>query len=276
MYILAVDHDSHGLRSLTESLVNIFPNARIQSEQDPCAAFAWAQARAKAGDSLTYVFLETRFERISGIDLARQIKALHPRVHLIFCTDHIDQAYDAFCLHAKGYLHKPVSADMITDVLNEMVPDWQQLAQSPQHHVQIHTFGHFEVYVDEVHLVFEREKAKELLAYLVDRCGASVTTEQIAAILWENQEYNRSLKNKTTTVISSLRATLRKAGVEDILVKTWNHLALDTGKVHCDSYDFEKRDIHAMNSFRGEYMVNYSWAEFTTGRYIEMERIHGK
>ena len=35
--------------------------------------------------------------------------------------------------------------------------------------------------MDGKNLKFEREKAKELLAYLVDRHGASVTTERIAA-----------------------------------------------------------------------------------------------
>lgn len=274
MYILLVDNDPYALRALAFEIRKIFPDATLQAEQNPSAALQWVKER-RVGEHIAYVFLETRFDSFSGIELASQIKELHPDVHLLFCTDHTVHAYEAFCLHAKGYLRKPVSAGMITDVLNEMIPDWQKTALSSQKRVEIHTFGHFEVYVGKTHLVFEREKAKELLAYLVDRCGSSVTTEQIAAVLWENQEYNRNLKNKTTTVISSLRSTLRKAGIEDILVKTWNHLALDTTKVHCDSYDYEKRDIDAMNAFRGEYMVNYSWAEFTTGRYIEMERTRG-
>ena len=43
----------------------------------------------------------------------------------------------------------------------------------------------------------------------------------------------------------------------------------------CDAYDFEKGDLLAINSFRGEYMVNYSWAEFTTGHYVTLnERIN--
>jgi two-component SAPR family response regulator len=120
-------------------------------------------------------------------------------------------------------------------------------------------------------LVFEREKAKELLAYLVDRHGASVTTEQIAAVLWENRNYDRSLKNQVTSTVASLKKTLQAVDSGHILVKTWNHLALDTEKVKCDAYDFEKGDMTAVNAFRGEYMINYSWAEFTAGRYVQMD-----
>ena len=52
--------------------------------------------------------------------------------------------------------------------------------------------------------------------------------------------------------------------MEDILIKKWNYLALDTKKVDCDYYRFLKGDIDAINTFHGEYMSNYSWAELTT------------
>lgn len=40
-------------------------------------------------------------------------------------------------------------------------------------------------------------------------------------------------------------------------------LAIDTGKVDCDYYNFLKGDRSAINSYRGEYMTQYSWAEVT-------------
>jgi hypothetical protein len=43
-------------------------------------------------------------------------------------------------------------------------------------------------------------------------------------------------------------------------------------KLQCDAYDFEKGDAVAVNSFKGEYMSNYSWAEFTTGNYVRMQK----
>ena len=110
-----------------------------------------------------------------------------------------------------------------------------------------------------------------MLAYLVDRHGASVTTKQIFAVLWEDAPYDRNSKNYVGAVLSSLKSTLKEVGIDDILIKTWNHLAIDVSKIKCDAYDYEKGDISAVNSFHGEYMSNYSWAEFTTGRYVQME-----
>ena len=39
--------------------------------------------------------------------------------------------------------------------------------------------------------------------------------------------------------------------------------ALDTSKVDCDYYNFLRGDRSAFNSYRGEYMTQYSWAEVT-------------
>lgn len=78
--------------------------------------------------------------------------------------------------------------------------------------------------------------------------------------------FDNKTRNITTTVISSLKKTLHEYGIEDILVRSWGHLSVDITKFQCDAYDFEKWDAVEVNSFHGEYMVNYSWAEFTTGK----------
>jgi hypothetical protein len=47
---------------------------------------------------------------------------------------------------------------------------------------------------------------------------------------------------------------------------------VDPDKIKCDAFDYEKGIVSAINSFRGEYMSNYSWAEFKTGIYVAMEQ----
>lgn len=268
MHILALDDEAYALDAICYELGQIFPGVPIAAHPKASGAIAWAEELAKQGESLTYAFLDIQMRGINGLEVARQLKILHPQVILFFCTAFSEYAYDAFGLCAKGYLLKPVQAKDIQRVLDEMVPNWQEQGNGDRQTIRVQTFGHFEVFLNDTPLVFEREKAKELLAYLVDRHGASITTEQIALTLWEEEIYDRRLKNRTTTIISSLRNTLREAGIEDILVKTWNHLSVDVTRFRCDAYDFEKGDWDAVNSFRGEYMTNYSWAEATTGRYV--------
>lgn len=270
MYILAVDDERLALEALKNELGELFPKGNILALQKPVSALEEVRRLADEGEKLQYAFLDIEMQGISGLELAREIKKIFPDAMLFFCTAYSEYAYDAYGLYAKGYLLKPILAKDIKRVLDEMVVDWQAAAMEQEELVKMQTFGHFEAFVDGKPLKFEREKAKELLAYLVDRHGASVTTEQIALTLWEDEAYDRKVKNRVTSVVSSLRATLKAVGAEEILIKTWNHLAIDTSKIKCDAYDYEKRDVVAVNSFRGEYMSNYSWAEFTTGKYAQM------
>ena len=271
MYVLAVDDERIMLKELTIELGQVFPNADIQGFQDPMEAEQWASDLAQEGKSLDYAFLDIRMRGMSGIELARRLKKLHPGTVLIFCTAYTEYAFDAVGMYAKGYLMKPISAENIVRTLDEMVYDWRKSLDVQNQSFWIKTFGNFEVFVDGKPLVFEREKAKEMLAFLVDRAGATVTTEQLAVVLWEDRPYDKTLKNYVSTVLGSLRRTLRKVGKEDILIKTRNHLSLNPEKIKCDAYDYEKGVMSAVNSFRGEYMVNYSWAEFKTGTYVTME-----
>lgn len=276
MFVLAVDDERIMLKELTAELSQVFPNAVIRGFQEPQEAEAWASELAQNGNPLSYAFMDIRMRGMTGIELARRLKLLHPNTVLIFCTAYTEYAFDAIGMYAKGYLMKPVSAENIVRTLDEMVSDWRKSKEVQEQSFWVKTFGNFEVFVDGKPLVFEREKAKEMLAYLIDRSGSSVTTEQLAVALWEDRVYDKTLKNYISTILGSLRRTLRQVGKEDILIKTHNHLSVDPEKIKCDAYDYEKGVISAINSFRGEYMVNYSWAEFKTGTYVSMEQYRMK
>ena len=272
MNVLAIDDEQIMLKELTTELARVFPNTRIHGFQEPQDAEQWALELAQAGETLSYAFLDIRMRGMNGLELARRLKQLHPCVVLVFCTAYTEYAFDAIGMFAKGYLIKPISAENIIRTLDEMVYDWRKDLNGQEQSLWIKTFGNFEVFVNGEPLIFEREKAREMLAYLVDRAGASVTTEQLAVVLWEDRVYDRTLKNYVSTVLGSLRKTLRKVGKEDILIKSRNHLSVNPDKIKCDAYDYEKGIMSAVNSFRGEYMVNYSWAEFKTGTYVTMEQ----
>lgn len=106
----------------------------------------------------------------------------------------------------------------------------------------------------------------EGLAYLVDRRGAGVTMAEQVAVLYEGRKYNRSVQNQLRVHISCLLKTLQEIGASEMILKKRNFVAVDVSRFDCDYYRFLNGDVSAMNTFTGEYMANYSWAEFTTGQ----------
>lgn len=59
---------------------------------------------------------------------------------------------------------------------------------------------------------------------------------------------------------------------EHILNKTHIDIAIDTTAVDCDYFSAISGSETWMNSFTGEYMTNYSWAEFTLGELIAIKQ----
>ncbi len=87
-------------------------------------------------------------------------------------------------------------------------------------------------------LAFKRSKSKELLAYLVDRNGATCTNGEMLAVLWEDKPDTASLHSHLRNLIFDLSHALEDAGVTGLLIRGRSTLALDTSKVDCDYYNF--------------------------------------
>ena len=75
-------------------------------------------------------------------------------------------------------------------------------------------------------------------------------------------------KENLQVYIASLVKTLHAATVKDLILKNRQGILLNTRIVDCDYYRFLEGDARAVNSFTGQYMSAYSWAEFTVG-YLE-------
>ena len=132
--------------------------------------------------------------------------------------------------------------------------------------LRIRCFGNFEVFWKGKPLQFARRQTKELLAYLIDRKGASCTMEEIAAAMWEDFTNQRNTQAQLRILISDLRHTLENIGMGSIVIRRRGQVAVMTDKVDCDYYRMLKGDMDAVNAYRGEYMVQYSWAEITAGQ----------
>lgn len=280
MNIFAVDDEQMALNSLMGVLEKVFEKSKIQGYQKSSQALEQAKCLVNSGERINYAFLDVEMRGIGGIELAKQLKEICPSVRILFVSAYNQYACEAFQLHAKGYILKPATEELIIEALDSMEVEWRnsgnQLAESREKKVSVHTFGNFDVFVKNKPVSFERSKSKELFAYLVDRKGAGSSTAEIAAMLWEDADDKRKVKSATQTVIHSMIQSLRETGIDEVIIKKWNYLAIDPSKIECDYYKFLEGDAIAVNSYMGEYMVNYSWAEMTTANLLEYKMEHKK
>jgi len=136
-------------------------------------------------------------------------------------------------------------------------------------HIFANTFGEFELFVDGEAVAFKRSKAKELLAFLIDNQGSSVTTKAIFAALFEDEIYDRSKQKYLSILISSMLGTLEEYGISDIVERHRGLYRICPEKIDCDMFRFFKGDAKAVNSYRGQYMNSYPWAAFSEAKLTE-------
>ena len=260
MKILAVDDEYYALELMKTTLAEVAPSATVFLCRDVAGAIKTAQE-----ETIDVAFLDIHLAEKNGIELAKELKMIHPRINIVFATGYSEYMKEGIDLRMSGYVLKPVTPEAIrTELENLRNPiEW-----SAEKRIRILTFGNFDVFVDGALLKFERKQAKEILAYLVDKRGTSATYPELAAILWEDEEYDRTKQKNLQVYIASLVKSLHAVGVKDLILKSRQGILVNTKIVDCDYYRFLEGDTRAVNSFAGQYMSAYSWAEFTVG-YLE-------
>ena len=206
------------------------------------------------------VILDINMPHMDGITLAARIKQLCPQAAILFLTAYKEFAFDAYVVHPAGYLLKPVSLERLAAEVRYVCGEKSVAATD---HIRIKTFGYFDVYVDGRPVSFKLAKAKEILAYLVDKQGSGVTRAELFAAIWEDRGYDRKMQKQLDVYIRSLRESLQEYGAGDILEIEKGILRVRPETFVCDAYLFYSGDSDAVNAYRGEYMRSYSWASIT-------------
>ena len=235
MKILVADTNFSDLCKTIVVVARLFPKDEISSSIEAEAVLELAR-----NDSFNIIFLASDFPS----NLTDSIRLLSPNSRIISTS-------------------RPFSQDDIVLKLKELIPARKRL--------YIQTFGGFNVFCDGKPLVFKRTKAKELLALLVDRRGAPVTTNEGFALLFAGKPNTQAQKSYYRILAAELVNALRREGLEDILVKTHNSISVDIKTFECDAYQFLQGDPEAISKYNGDYMICYKWAEHSSALFAESE-----
>ena len=256
MKILLADDEISALQLLQEEVKEILPDAEMAGFQMPSRAMEYAEQ-----NKIDVAFLDVEMPGMNGLELARKLKRTNANINIIFVTAYDEYGLEAMKLRASGYLQKPVSGKEIKEELEQLRYPVEQKHSG----IFVRTFGQFDLFLDGKPVTFHRLKSKEVLAYLTDRKGGSVTKRELASILFEDREYDRTAQDYLNKIVRDLEKTLKEAGAEKMLIRQRNCYAVDPAEFQCDLYDYENGLPEALNAFRGEYMKQYTWGEDTLG-----------
>ena len=245
---------------LVKAIKEVEPDAQVEAFSKPSALLAFSVEQPA-----DVAFLDIRMRGMTGVELAKRLKELSPGVNIVFVTGYDEYTGDAMSMHASGYILKPVTAEKIRSELDDL-----RRPVAPEKRdgtlLRARCFGNFDVYtMDGSRVHFERSKAKELFAYLIYRSGASCSVKEIAAVLFEDGEYDKRQRDYMQKIISSAMQSVKAAGAEGVIIKQYNSMAVDTALIDCDYYRFRAFDASAVNSYSGEFMSQYPWGEFVIG-----------
>ena len=250
MRILLVDDEELQLIRLKNEVEKVLlNNAEIFSYRNPLEAL-----KEHKNDKIDIAFLDIEMPGLNGVQLAKELKKSNPLINIIFVTAYDNYALEAYKIHASGYLSKPVKASKIQEELDALRYPVELKGQKK---IQIKCFGNFESFHNGEPIRFSYKKSKELFAYLVDREGSAININELNAVLWE-EDHPSYLRN----LIADIQQTLKNIGCEDVFIKRYNECFIDVTKVDCDAYEYKKGNPNAVRAYRGEYMIQYSWAYF--------------
>lgn len=233
-------------------------HARLTLFTDTDAALAFC-----AQNSVDLAFLDINMPGMNGLEMAQKLQELHHQCRIIFLTGYSDYAIEAFKLKIFGYLMKPVNLADLTRELQEFIK--ATVTEKPEMPVvRAQCFGMFGLFVNEQPVLFRREKVKEMMAFLIAQRGAFVSMPELITVLWEGRPDTTSLRSQLRNNITFLNKILKSYGIEKLLLRQRNELAVDIKMFSCDYYDFLAGDAKIQSSFCGEFMYSYSWGEVIT------------
>ena len=204
--------------------------------------------------------------KTDGITLTKKLKQFTKHLNIVIYSGHSQYKADALDLHVSSFITKPVTEEKLQVALDNLrfplkTAHKPETDNAPKM-LKATTFGSFVVYDENGDLIkFSSHHAQAILAYLIDQCGYPVAPKDIAADVFEIEDYDSYASKRVSRYISELRSDLEKVGYSDVVIKESRTVKVNKQRIACDLYDALNGDTTALSAFHGDYLIDYSWAE---------------
>lgn len=208
-------------------------------------------------------FLDVKMPRMNGIELAGELRELRPDILIVFISAYDEYIRESNQIGGDYYIVKPYKTETLEIAMERI----RLIAKRQKKNLYIRTFGRFCVLKDGKPVML-RGKAKEILALIVTRRGKEISNEEIYRTLWEERPYSNTNMTVYYNALHRLRQSLCQGGIEELLISTARGQMVDTTVFDCDYYDWLDGLSEKGESFRGEFLSEYTWGEYLLGTLV--------
>ena len=201
-------------------------------------------------------FLDVELPIMNGIDLAKQLRDLRRDILIVFVSAYNDYIWDSNQIGGDYYIMKPYSQETLELAMERI----RLIARRQVKKLYVQTFGRF-LALQEGKPIPLTGKAKEILALIITKRGKEVSNETIYSTIWEGREYNNANMGVYYNALRRLKTVLKKANCSELLVSTRRGQRVNTELFDCDYYAWQDKRMDSENSFRGDFLSEYTWAE---------------
>lgn len=212
-------------------------------------------------------FLDVEMPITNGIALAEALREIRKDLLVVFIS-----AYDKYIrasneIGGDYYIVKPYSRETLETAMDRI----RLLAKRQDKTVYIQMFGRFSVYHNGSPVRIGG-KAKEILALIATKRGKEISNEEIFSVVWEGREYSNANMGVYYNAIKRLRTALEQAGIGALLLSTTRGQMINTEICDCDYYAWQDNNRSAKSKFEGEFLSEYSWAEYILAGILAEEQ----
>lgn len=203
---------------------------------------------------VSVAIMDIETPRISGVSFAKQLLKINANMVIVYTANNEELLHDLQIDH-QFILYRPYHINEIDNTIHRA----KILLGHLKKDIIVRTFGYFDILLFDEPVLFRDEKAKELLAILVERRGGVLSSKAAFNLLFPKCEFDKRAEEKYSKIEKTLFEDLKKKNIDALVGVTDQGLFFRTKLCDCDLYKYLDGDMKTAFRFYGEYMVGYDW-----------------
>lgn len=231
MKVWLIDDEPPALKEMAYLLSRYKEAEIIGADTNPLEALT--KMRRNPPDA---VFLDIDMPELSGLEAALCIRDAVPHALVIFVSAHPQYALEAYDTHPEDFLLKPVRPERLQSCMTHLKTRLPQAPYTTSAPIAIRCFGAFRIGAP-IEVKWETRRVRELFLYLIDRCGAPASNQELTEALFGEPSDKKTLHNLCMTIYR-LKGLLYQMDPRQTLLRLTEQNALVLAPGICDFSDF--------------------------------------